>query len=99
MAKMYDILSSATKKQIGVEIRKNNIYFFYDKEILAKQTLIESLEEKQEKWVAETYEGDDIVETFDGIKEDVAQRCIQYALKKKVEMDDIKKFGKSSGPF
>ena len=96
---MYDILSSATKQKIGVEIRRNDIYFFYDKEILAKQTLVESPEKKQETWVAETYDGDDVVETFDGLKEAVAQKCIQYALKKKVEMDDIKRFGKPSKAF
>lgn len=99
MAKMYELLSSATKQKIGVEIRKNNIYFFYEKEILAKQALVEPIENKQELWVAETYNGDDVVETFDGTKEIVAQRCIQYALKKKVEMDNDKRFGKQPRPF
>lgn len=94
--RMFDILKSATQQKIGVEIKKDTIYYFYDKEILAKQSLVDILKDKHEKWISESYDGDEIVDTKEGTKEEVAQHCIQHSVKKKVEMEKRKKFGTPS---
>lgn len=96
MARMFEILSSATKQRIGVEIRRNDIYYFYDKEILAIESLIETPDSKVEQWKGDLYEPyqDGVQSTISGSKEDIAKQCVSYALKKKTEMENTKKFGK-----
>lgn len=96
MERMFDILRSATQQKIGVEIKNNTIYYFYVKEILAKQTLVDTPKDKYEKWVSELYDGDKVVDTLEGTKEEVAKQCIQYSVKKKIEMENNKKFGTPS---
>lgn len=93
MAKMYDILNSATKKKIGVDIRHNTILFFFDKTVLAKQSLTEEKVNEREHWIAETYKDNTIISTFAGTKEDVAQKCIAHAIKIKEDIEKAKKYG------
>ena len=91
--RMFDILKSATQQKIGVEIKKNTIYFFYDNEILAIETLVDATNPKHEKWNYELYDGEDIIGTAEGTKEEMAKQCIQHSTKKKIEMENRKKFG------
>ena len=91
--RMFDILRSATQQKIGVEIKKNTIYFFYDNEILAIETLVDATNPKHEKWNCELYDGEDIINLAEGTKEDIAKQCIQHSIKKRTEMEKRKKFG------
>lgn len=97
--RMFDILRSATQQKIGVEIKRGKIYYFYNNEILADEEDISDVAVKHKKWRGNLYDKDDLVQTVEGTKEEVANKCIQHSIKKKVEIDKHKKFGVPSTLF
>ncbi len=97
--RMFDILRSATQQKIGVEIKRGKIFYFYNNEILAEEEVVSDDATKHEKWRGNLYDKDDLVQTVEGTKEEVANKCIQYSIKRKVEIDKRKKFGIPSNLF
>lgn len=89
MARMFEILKTAQSKGINVIAKKNEIFYLFKQDVLAVQRYNES----EDKWLADLYKGDDIINVIDGIKEEIAKQCIDHSAKMKIDLENKARFG------